>query len=480
MPRRLPTPANRSLGTADVEPLVLLRRQIGKVIEKLLHSLEDPEEAQWTWRCRPNQSSRSRFAERTSAELVDPSPVAFISWSRSVECMSTELINSSLVAIVVHGVDPWKTRAQSSVVLDRWHRNTSWSAELISQPRVCVGESSQSSIWISGVIIAIVCCVSTDSADRSKRLEAPNVMPAGRSLAIPITSDQQKSPRGLKLSSTFFFRSLDCSKYLDTCISGGMVHLSLNYRLAISAEEVACDRENVSLGSGSFLTRSLVMVFVYKCYAYPAYECFKAVETESLRQITSVDFGFVAAAGNFEAAGDSETVLYVDINIHHGDGFEEVLTHETVSWFDSYCNVHGWLIRLSALELMKKAAKVDVGAGLIKLMNPIAVNRYKRFSNAGLALELNKANIQQLRLIEMQMPSVVFLFAAQFEFDRDDKFLFNMINDLTRVEKAKNVVYTQNSSSSSFQFVNFVSLSITFAFLFTIVHNPTEEMKNLK
>nr|GME06399.1 histone deacetylase 19 [Ipomoea batatas] len=176
-----------------------------------------------------------------------------------------------------------------------------------------------------------------------------------------------------------------------------------------------------------------------------------------------------------------EQVLYVDINIHHGDGFEEVLTHETVSWFDSYCNVHGWLIRLSALELMKKAAKVDVGAGLIKLMNPIAVNRYKRFSNAGLALELNKANIQQLRLIEMQMPSVVFLFAAQFEFDRDDKFLFNMINDLTRVEKAKNAYSdTQNSSSSSFQFVNFVSLSITFAFLFTIVHNPTEEMKNLK
>nr|GMD45561.1 pentatricopeptide repeat-containing protein At4g14850-like [Ipomoea batatas] len=118
-----------------------------------------------------------------------------------------------------------------------------------------------------------------------------------------------------------------------------------------------------------------------------------------------------------------------------------VLTHETVSWFDTYCNVHGWLIRLSALELMKKAVKMAVGTGLIKLMNPIAVNRYKRFSKAGLAVELNKPNIQQLRLIEMQMLSVVFHFAAQFEFDRDDeKFLFNMINDLTRVEKAKNAV----------------------------------------
>nr|GMD52336.1 histone deacetylase 19 [Ipomoea batatas] len=76
-----------------------------------------------------------------------------------------------------------------------------------------------------------------------------------------------------------------------------------------------------------------------------------------------------------------EKVLYVDVNIHHGDGVEEVLTHETVSWFDSYCNVHGWLIRLSALELMKKADKMAVGIGLIKLMNPIVVNRYKRFSS---------------------------------------------------------------------------------------------------
>nr|GLL31258.1 hypothetical protein TSUD_115590 [Ipomoea trifida] len=243
------------------------------------------------------------------------------------------------------------------------------------------------------------------------------------------------------------------------------------------------------------------------------------METESLRQITSVDFGFVAAAGNFEAAGDSETVfemkkceasifcyvndimlailellkvheqvLYVDINIHHGDGFEEVLTHETVSWFDSYCNVHDWyvserrftymcklmmivsdlypqnrvfiyrLIRLSALELMKKAAKVDVGTGLIKLMNPIAVNRYKRFSKAGLALELNKANIQQLQLIEMQMPSVVFHFAAQFEFDRDDKFMFNMLNDLTRVEKAKNArLWMASDGGTSFKWSERVS-----------------------
>nr|GMD66540.1 protein BOBBER 1-like [Ipomoea batatas] len=72
------------------------------------------------------------------------------------------------------------------------------------------------------------------------------------------------------------------------------------------------------------------------------------------------------------------------------------LTHETVSWFDSYCNVHSWcdrvfiyrLIRLSALELVSKAVKMAVGTDLIKMMNPIVVNRYKRFSKGGLAAQI--------------------------------------------------------------------------------------------
>ncbi|XP_031096142.1 uncharacterized protein LOC116000246 [Ipomoea triloba] len=42
------------------------------------------------------------------------------------------------------------------------------------------------------------------------------------------------------------------------------------------------------------------------------------------------------------------------------------------------------LIRLSALELVWKA----VGTDLIKMMNPIAVNRYKRFPKAGLAAQI--------------------------------------------------------------------------------------------
>nr|GMC91255.1 ABC transporter G family member 22 isoform X1 [Ipomoea batatas] len=71
-----------------------------------------------------NQSSRSKFAERTSAEL-DPSPVAFISWSRSVECRSAEFINPSSVTIVV----------PSPLILEQWR---SWSRSMKISSRVLV------------------------------------------------------------------------------------------------------------------------------------------------------------------------------------------------------------------------------------------------------------------------------------------------------------------------------------------------------
>nr|GMD96993.1 uncharacterized protein LOC109153143 isoform X2 [Ipomoea batatas] len=88
-----------------------------------------------------NQSPRSRFAERTSAEFVDPSPVAFISWSKSVECMertSVVLVNRLSAAIIVPGADPWRVRAQSSLVLDRWHRNSSRSRSVEISSRVLI------------------------------------------------------------------------------------------------------------------------------------------------------------------------------------------------------------------------------------------------------------------------------------------------------------------------------------------------------
>nr|GME16360.1 T-complex protein 1 subunit delta [Ipomoea batatas] len=67
--------------------------------------------------------SRSR-SESSSNKVFDyPPSVAFnrSPWSRSMESvgesMSTVLISSTSVAIVVHGVDPWRARAQSSLIL---------------------------------------------------------------------------------------------------------------------------------------------------------------------------------------------------------------------------------------------------------------------------------------------------------------------------------------------------------------------------
>nr|GMD99328.1 Cellular repressor of transcription [Ipomoea batatas] len=180
-----------------------------------------------------NRTSRSRSVKRSSAELVDP-------LFGSV-CFQSLSVNPQFIAF------NWSFQNRSVEIT---------STALVSQPIAYVEENNQTSFWILCVLIAIVCCVSTGIADKSKRREAPNVTPA-----IPITvqsspakdqignakpSDQQRSP-GRKLSSTFFILSLDCGKYLDTTVA----NMNSSYRLAISAVEVACDSESVSFVSGS-------------------------------------------------------------------------------------------------------------------------------------------------------------------------------------------------------------------------------------
>nr|GMD80006.1 B3 domain-containing protein Os07g0563300 isoform X1 [Ipomoea batatas] len=52
--------------------------------------------------------------------------------------------------------------------------------------KVCVEENNKSFIWIWLVLIAIACCENMVFVARLKQREAPNVMPTGRSPAIPI------------------------------------------------------------------------------------------------------------------------------------------------------------------------------------------------------------------------------------------------------------------------------------------------------
>nr|GLL31232.1 QWRF motif-containing protein 2-like [Ipomoea trifida] len=157
-----------------------------------------------------NPSSRSRFAERSSTELVNL-PLDSL-------CVQSLIVNPQFIAF------SWSFQSRSVEIT---------STALVNQPIACVGENNQSSFWILCVLTATACCVSIGFADKSKRREAPNVTSTERSPAIPIIvqsspvkdriantkpSGQQRSPGILKLSSTklssiCFIRSLECGKY---------------------------------------------------------------------------------------------------------------------------------------------------------------------------------------------------------------------------------------------------------------------------
>nr|GMD76752.1 T-complex protein 1 subunit delta [Ipomoea batatas] len=307
-----------------------------------------------------------------------------------------------------------------------------------------------------------------------KRREAPNVTPTERSLAIPITvqsspakdqiantkpSDQQWSPGRLKLSSTklssiCFIRSLECGKYLGMFASRGIVRLSQNLvtndeilrvdllidnlNSSYGSAEVVCDSESVSSGSGSFLTISLVMVFVYEFYAYPAYECFKPMELNKpdIKQLRLIEMQSFSVAlhfvARFEFDRDDRKIIFNMINDLTGvekaknvviqfqislsktdieqsivvsdytqmdRSLKEEKTALIKSCFDGkgsatsgemedLVELEEQLIRLSTPELVSKAVKMVVGIDLIKMMNRIAVNRYKRFCKAALAAQI--------------------------------------------------------------------------------------------
>nr|GMC48035.1 uncharacterized protein LOC109146521 [Ipomoea batatas] len=80
--------------------------------------------------------NRSRSENSLSKVLDYPPSIAFnrSPWSRSMESvgenMSTVLISSTSVVIIIHGVDSWQARAQSSLILRQWPHNSIWSRSM--------------------------------------------------------------------------------------------------------------------------------------------------------------------------------------------------------------------------------------------------------------------------------------------------------------------------------------------------------------
>nr|GMD32648.1 XB3 [Ipomoea batatas] len=92
-----------------------------------------------------NQSSlRSISVKYSSKVLVNPlfAGVNRHFRSRSAKRTSAELANPLSTAIIIPGADPWRARAQSSLVLDRWHRNSSRSRSVERMSTTLVNQLS--------------------------------------------------------------------------------------------------------------------------------------------------------------------------------------------------------------------------------------------------------------------------------------------------------------------------------------------------
>nr|GMC68829.1 hypothetical protein Iba_chr03aCG0920 [Ipomoea batatas] len=143
LPSQLLTPARRLLEISE------LRNRLRQPIRKgssVRRDYSDPQTLSYSY-------SALRLSDQLSDYEIDCidekdrnlSRVLFKSSrlrSRSVKYLSAVLVNLSSAAIIVPGADPWRARAQSLLVLDRWHRNNSRSIFVEISSRVLVNPMS--------------------------------------------------------------------------------------------------------------------------------------------------------------------------------------------------------------------------------------------------------------------------------------------------------------------------------------------------
>nr|GMD90019.1 pentatricopeptide repeat-containing protein At4g14850 [Ipomoea batatas] len=321
--------------------------------------------------------SRSRSESSLSKVLDYPPSVVFnhSPWNRSMESvgesLSTVLISSTSVAIVVHGADPWRARAQSSLILRQWPHNSIWSRSMRNwsmwsrsinlrcyQVSKCGIQIQVLSLELDGSLGELVMFwrLFRFYAKSLMYLDSQNVGTRNKQSAVELDFELRlasfylsfflKSKLGFEVNKSEIkshekpkIQSIGSTEYrlsvshvLNFNLEGAMHALrrelseameNLKYGICQAwlilveefvqtnrlenANKVFLLKQNFQLyhiGSAVNMIQEMASLICFNRlgwffgYAYPACECFKAVETESLRQITSVDFGFVAAAGN--------------------------------------------------------------------------------------------------------------------------------------------------------------------------------------
>nr|GMD86579.1 glutamine--fructose-6-phosphate aminotransferase [isomerizing] 2 [Ipomoea batatas] len=143
LPSQLPTPARRLLEISE------LRNGLRQPIRRgslVCRDYSDPQTLSYSYSALRLSDQLSDYEiDRIDEKDRNLSRVLFKSSclrSRSVKYSSAVLVNPSSAAIIVPGADRWRARAQSLLVLDRWHRNNSRSIFVEISSRVLVNPMS--------------------------------------------------------------------------------------------------------------------------------------------------------------------------------------------------------------------------------------------------------------------------------------------------------------------------------------------------
>nr|GMC60163.1 cyclin-D1-1 [Ipomoea batatas] len=332
-----------------------------------------------------NRCSRSRFVKNSSKMLVNPMFAGFDRSSRSKFAKSTsvELVDHSPVA--VPGADPWKAGANCSLIL-----NNSWSRSMDSWSRVIVVVllPQRQTREMSAELVTI------DRSSRNRSVENSSA-----ELVVAVSSFLDSDFACVDYFSDIDESIADFMDYERNFVPGiDYAERFISQSLSTAAREDCIQWMLKVLRYYIFRPLTVYLAINYvDCLLYSR----RLPINGWLLQLTLLSVACLSLAAKMK---EPLVPSLLDLQV---EGAKYIFEPKTIRRMEFlvltildwrlrnmiqteriFCLFIYRLIRLSALELVRKAVKMTVGIDLIKMMNPIVVNRYKRFSKAGLAAQI--------------------------------------------------------------------------------------------